>query len=390
LTVGKVYKEFGENARWYGFTEFGFGVAFAIGSIVLGMLTDRRGVRGVYPAILLAWSVVGFLTGFARGWPGLIFFRVLLGFVEAGHWPCGVRTTQTILPREQRGAGNSLLQSGAAVGSILTPLVVLSLVHEPGTWRRPFWVIGTFGLAWVVAWLVLVRPRDLSAPHAPDPQEKAGPGAEADWAFFGDRRFWVLVVVVTTINIAWHYFRAWLPLILAGLRYDDRDTLLFTSAYYVSADLGSLAVGFGTLYLARRGAGVHRARVTGFVACTALSCGCVVLVAVLPRGPGLLAALLVLGFASLGLFPNYYSFTQELTVRHQGRLTGTLGCITWLAVAGMQALVGDLKERTGSYAVGMLMAGLTPLAGAVALVLFWKEPPEAAARQVGTKFGLKD
>lgn len=242
-------------------------VAFAAGSVVPGVLTDRRGVRGVYPAVLLAWSAVGFLTGFARGWAELIFFRVLLGFVEAGHWPCGVRTTQPILPREQRGAGNSLLQSGAAVGAILTPLVVLALVGEGGTWRRPFRVIGTFGVARVVAWLLPVRSRDLSAPHAPEVEEVVGPGTESDWAFFGDRRFWVLVVVATTINIAWHYFRTGLPLILSGREYDDRDTLLFNSAYYISADLGSLAVGFETLYLARRTGAVHRARVTGFAAC---------------------------------------------------------------------------------------------------------------------------
>jgi ACS family hexuronate transporter-like MFS transporter len=391
LTVKNIYAEFGNHPSLYGYTEAGFAVAFAAGSIVLGVLTDRIGVRWIYPAVLLSWSVAGFLTGFARSWMELMALRSLLGFVEAGHWPCGVRTTQTILPREQLSAGNSILQSGAAIGAILTPLVVLALVGEQGMWRRPFWVIGALGVSWAVGWLALVRPRDLPAPRpdASAPAPGDGPETDSAWAFFGDRRFWVLVVVVTAINIAWHYFRAWLPSILDDLRYDRDTTMLFTSAYYVAADLGALAVGFGTLYLTGRVGGVHRARVTAFTACTVLTCGCVVAAACLPKGPALLVVLLVIGFATLGLFPNYYSFTQELTARHQGRLTGTLGCINWLAVAGVQALVGVLVEKTGSHTVGMLIAGTAPLAGALALLLLWKEPaPKSAAFYGSEKEGI--
>jgi ACS family hexuronate transporter-like MFS transporter len=96
---------------------------------------------------------------------------------------------------------------------------------------------------------------------------------------------------------------------------------------------------------------------------------------VLPRGPLLLAVLLVIGFGALGLFPPYYSFSQELAPRHQGKVTGSLGCICWLAMALLQEAVGESVQQTGSYTLSMTLAGLAPLLGLAALLLLWGAAP---------------
>ena len=185
------------------------------------------------------------------------------------------------------------------------------------------------------------------------------------------RRFWVLVVLVVSVNVAWHYFRAWLPLFLQkGHRYDEATTSWFTMAYYISTDAGSLSAGAAALYLARRGLTVHASRVRVFAACAALTALSVV-VAFLGRGPLLLGLLLVIGFASLGLFPIYYSFSQELTTRHQGKLTGSLGCICWLSMYVLHALAGESVKESNSYSLGVALAGLAPVVGLVVLVGFW-------------------
>src|SRR3954451_5171945 len=146
----------------YGRLEFGFGLAFAVGGIATGVIADRLPLRWLYPAILLGWSAVGFVTGWVTNYTELFVCRVMLGFFEAGQWPCPRAASQRLLSSRNRPLGNSILQSGASLGAITTPLVILMLnTGAPESWRLPFRVIGAAGLLWVFAWLVAIRPRDL-------------------------------------------------------------------------------------------------------------------------------------------------------------------------------------------------------------------------------------
>ena len=360
----------------YGKLERGFGLAFATGGIVTGVLVDRVGVRWVYPAILLAWSAVGCATAWVTSASELMFCRVLLGFFEAGQWPCALTTSQRILAREERTLGNSILQSGAALGAITTPLVVQVLVSDrPGSWRSPFWVIGSAGVLWAVAWLALVRSEDLALAKAADSAEAPDPpdtfaAAPAAWRRFV-RRFLALAVVVVCINVCWHFFRAWLPKMLREQHGYGRTAVnAFTSAYYVATDAGCLTVGFAVRKLSAGGWSIHAARMALFLACALLT-SLSLWVANLGSGPLLLVLLLVIGFGALGLFPNYYSFTQELAPRHQGKVTGSLSLIAWISTACMQWGVGWWIDRTGSYARAVALLGIAPLAGYLVMTLLW-------------------
>jgi hypothetical protein len=132
--------------------------------------------------------------------------------------------------------------------------------------------------------------------------------------------------------------------------------------------------------LVRRDLAVHSSRMLVFGSC-ALLCTLGGPAAFLPAGPVLLAVLLVIGFGALGLFPNYYSFSQELSARHQGKVTGALACINWLAIAPIHEAVGNVVKQTGSYSAGMAAAGFAPLLGVGALALFWgKDRNEASEK----------
>lgn len=377
-TADLIKTEFGLNNEQYGLLESYFGVAFATGALIMGFLVDRFNVWWLYPVTLAAWSAIGAATGFVQGYASLLIVRFLLGLAEAGHWPCALRTTQRVLPPHQRSLGNGILQSGAAVGAILTPLVVMGLVHRTGTWRTAFVVVGLLGIFWVIGWFLLLKPRDLALSTLP-PSQSNKPDLRL-LEVLTDRRFLVLAVVVTMINVTWHYFRVWMPLLLKDRGYDSDEVQWFSSAYYLSTDLGSLAVGFGTMWLIRKGWQVHRSRLFVFGFCVGLTTLSLI-VTNLEKGPLLLGMLLVIGFGALGLFPNYYSFTQELTVKHQGMVTGTLGCINWLATALLHWQVGKELDRTKSFAVGLWIAGLAPIIALLALGIFWRSQKEDTVTQ---------
>jgi ACS family hexuronate transporter-like MFS transporter len=371
----------------YARIESGFGLAFAIGGIVTGLIVDRLSPRWLYPAVLMGWSAVGFATGWVTSYEELLVCRVLLGFFEAGQWPCALVTAQRLLSRRNRALGNSILQSGASLGAIATPIVVLGLTtDDPGSWRLPFRVIGAAGVAWVIAWLVTVRPSQLDLDLATSPElapenDPPGPSVPLDASTRAIsaratfvRRFLALAVVVIVINLCWQYFRAWMPKMLREEHhYSLEQVQYFSIAYYLATDVGCLTVGFLVKWLAGRGFSVHGARMATFLTCsllTALS----TLAACLPASGWLLATLLVIGFGSLGQFPTYYAFTQELTARRMGNVTGVLSFLTWIFYAIVQGPIGRWIDQTGSYSQVTFLAGLTPLLGFLAILVLWYPP----------------
>src|SRR5262249_18362505 len=151
--------------------------------------------------------------------------------------------------------------------------------------------------------------------------------------------------------------------------------------YYLATDFGSLTAGFLTLMLARHGMSIFNSRVFVFIGCALLTL-LSLLVTHLQETWQLQVVLTVVGFGTLGLFPMYYSFSQELTTRHQGKVTGCLGCTNWLAMSLLHELVGERVKETKSYAEGLALAGVAPLVGLAALLLLWWPNERSERRSV--------
>lgn len=390
----RITQQFELSNEQYGDIELVFGIAFAFGSLFFGVVADRVSVRLLYPAILVAWSAVGVATGLADGYVSLLVCRCLLGFFEAGHWPCALIVTQAVMSRGNRVMGNSILQSGASLGAILTPIIIRMIVgnsSDPDVWRLPFFVIGGVGVLWAIAWLIVIRPGDLRRTPAVGPAETrvaAGggepPGSDAPvmagWiVLLRDRRFWALAAMVIAINTSWHLVRAWLPKFLQeGRGYSEIEALYFNSAYFIFTDVGCIAAGLATMWLVRVGMKVHTSRVIVYLACSLLA-ALTTVAAMLPQGWPLLGTLLCVAAGTLGVFPCYYSFTQEVTVTHMGRLTGMLAFIGWIASAPTQKLFGYMVDRTGSYDFNLAVLGWTPLVGLIVFLALWPRQQESPA-----------
>lgn len=372
----RITNQFKLSEEQYGELEFVFGVAFALGSLVFGALADKVPVRLLYPAVLLAWSVMGFLTGLTTGFNNLWYCRGLLGFFEAGHWPCALVVTHAVLTRGDRVFGNSILQSGASIGAIITPFIVMALAGDPKIddgWRPPFLVIGAVGIIWVVLWFTTIPPSGLTNPTSAETKSSSSFSLQWLFDFFKDPKFWALAFVVLSINTSWQLIRAWLPKFLQqGRGYSENETLAFTSLYYVFTDVGCLLAGAAVLTMSRSGINVHRSRLIVFTVC-AVVCTLTIAASMLPKGFLLLGTLLIIGSATLGLFPCYYSFSQELNVKHIGKASGVLSAIGWLVSAPTHKWFGRLADQSKSYDVGIMLVGLAPLIGVLAMWILWRK-----------------
>lgn len=379
----RITRELHLSQEQYGDLELGFGWAFAAGSLVFGWLADKVRVRWLYPAVLMLWSLVGFSTGLAQDYSGLLVCRTLLGFFEAGHWPCAIKTTQRLLDPKDRTMGNSVLQSGTSIGAVITPLLMNWLMTDAaGSWRFPFQAIGVGGVVWIFFWLALVRRDDLgtSAPQATSPTAPPVPAGGSFWSVVFTRRFLIVLVTISLINTSWQLLRAWLPkFLIEGRGYLESDALNFNALFYVATDVGCLGAGAATLWLHRRSFSVHGARVMVFFACAVLT-ALASLAAFLPQGWLLLGLLLLAGAGALGLFPCYHALTQELTPIHQGKVTGLAGVVAWAVGSPTHHFFGKLIDQTGSFNLGLAIGGVLPLVAFLFLWAFWNWPkPRPAA-----------
>lgn len=384
----QVQAAFQTDQEGYGDVSSKFSIGFALGLLLFGFLADKFSVRWLYPAVVLAWSAASISTGMVTTLGGVAASQFFLGLFEAGHWPCALRTTQRLFKPDQRTWGNSLLQSGASLGAVGTPLLIAALYEwDPSQWRWIFLLVGCLGLPWAIAWLMSVREADLLRPVIQTNETSAGPGEDQQLqeqpflSIFLSRRWWLLLLVVNLINLLWHYVRVWLPDTLeADHGYHHAFVQYFTSVYYLCTFLGSLACGFITARLAARGWNVHRARLATFLLFALLSSAATV-AAFLPKGPLLLGALLVTAFGSLGLYPIYYSLNQELSARNQGKVGGSLGFSTWGMLSIVHYWVGYLVKQNPDIRPWLMAAvGLGPLLAFAVLALFWGRRAPAEER----------
>jgi ACS family hexuronate transporter-like MFS transporter len=99
----------------------------------------------------------------------------------------------------------------------------------------------------------------------------------------------------------------------------------------------------------------------------------------LGRGWGLLAVLLLIAAGALAMFPCYYSFVQEISITHVGRLTGILSLWVWAIspVHPLSGLLADhIQDTAHRYDPGLVVAGLLPWLGVVAMKYLWPNEPE--------------
>ncbi len=376
-----------------GMLEGTFGFAFAAGSLFFGWLADRLGPKFLYPAVLAGWSIAGIATSWAgASWiestlassadpPGtglfrwLLSCRLLLGFCEAGHWPCALITVRAILSSQDRTLGNGILQSGASLGAIIVPLYVEACDRAGRSWEFPFWSIGLAGTLWIPVWFFFVHGHDL----------RASPKATAD---HGDarlidanliRRLVVLAIVVSTLTISWQFLRAWIALFLQDHHgYSKEATRGLMSGYFIAADVGCLLSGALVWGLAQRGWQVPSARLLGFFLFSILTaCGSLV-----PHASShgmMLAFLYLAGAGILGLHPYYYAMTQELPATRVGLFSGLLAAAGWVVSSLSQIYLGRHIELTKSYELGLTLVGLAPVIGLLAILFLWPRQAPATA-----------
>jgi ACS family hexuronate transporter-like MFS transporter len=384
-----------------------FGLAFGLFQLVAGFLVDRFSLRWIYVGAILLWSTAGIATGFvpAGAIGALMACRFFLGIGEAVNWPSAVACIRRVIPRESRGLANGIFHSGASIGAMATPFLVLLFV-DPGTgrgWRSLFIAVGALGVIWALVWLKVTAPQErrtvIDSPPQPDPDAREK--SEADRlpfvAAFRMRIFWICLVAGVSTNLCWHFYNQWFPRYLTqDLKVSATVEQWILAGFFIAADLGSLASGWSIRSLIRSGHSVERARKIVVSVLALAVIGATVPAAFLfENGPamsaaelipdgqphpaplGKIACFFVVAAAAMGGYAIVFQYAQDIIPRHTAQILGTMGCISWLVISGTSELIGryDLAGP-GKYGLLFVIVGLVPSVAA-AFAWLWPEPKRA-------------
>ena len=235
-----------------------FMVAYALGQLFSGKLFDKVGTRIGYVISIGIWGLSSFLHSTVRGFLSIGLFRSTLGVSEAGNWPGAVKSNAEWFPIKERAIAQGLFNSGASIGSVIAPPFIAMLFVAFG-WRITFMVIGSFGILWIIPWLLINKTGPKKHPWITKEEQEyilAGQ-SKADQTsneetkgkslneILSHRESLAIVVGRFFLEPIWWLFVGWMPIYLFDVYgFNVKEVGMFAWVPYVGAAIGSIAGGY--------------------------------------------------------------------------------------------------------------------------------------------------
>ncbi|MGO9258578.1 MAG: MFS transporter [Bryobacteraceae bacterium] len=362
-------KIIGFDKQQYSYMTAAFQAAYAIGLVSAGRLTDRLGTRKGFAIAISVWSVAAMLPGLASSVLTFGLAMFLLGLGEAANFPACIKTVAEWFPRKERALATGVFNSGANIGAIVVPVVVPFLYLAFG-WRGAFIATGASGFVWLAFWLLLYdKPethRRISAAELAyvrsDPPEKT---ASVPWArILPLRETWAFALAKFFTDPVWWFYLFWLaPYLQETFHLDIKQNRLPVIVAYALSCVGSVAGGWLSGFLLKRGLPLNVARKSALLICALAVLP--VLYAPYSRNLWLVVGLVGLAMAAhQGWSANLFTLPSDLFPRAAvGSVVGFGGMIGSAGGVLMQLFAGRIVQATHSYLPLFLIAGSAYLVG---------------------------
>lgn len=256
VTAPVLRQEFGLSTVEYSRIVACFLAAYTVMQAVAGRIVDRVGPRLGLLFAMIWWSLAGGAHALVWGGMSLAVFRLLLGAGEAGNWPASVKAVQQWFPERQRALAVGLFNSGSSFGAVVA-IPLFAWITVRWSWRAAFAGMGAAGLLWTLPWLLLYR-REPDIPGTSDGSN--GPVLSAR-QLLANPDVWGVTIARFFADPVWWFYVFWLPDYLARARGLSLQSIGAVGwAPFLAAGVGSIAGGWASGTLVRRGVATLRAR----------------------------------------------------------------------------------------------------------------------------------
>ena len=323
-------------------------LGYAVGSPLVGALTDRLGARGVMSgaAVLLAGTFVGISEMDALWHFYALSLCMGISLVGLGDIPVAAVTSQWIA--NGRGLALGFVYTGSNLGGTVIPLLAAWIAGRPGgSWREALVVIAGLVLALILpfTWFAVREPPEAWVPEGEGEiathASAVGPDALDLSAALRTRSFWLLFAGLVFFYFYYLGVHQHLAAYLSDVGYSDgRAATSFAGAAFVGV-AGKLSIGWFADRISHR-----RAVLLNFALLWLAS----VLLLFANQPLLLLLFLLAHGFAVAAenvLLPLLVA--DSFGVDHMAKIYGVLMVALFVGGGLGPVFAGGVFDRTGSY-----------------------------------------
>ena len=152
-----ILKDTGLTGANFGDILSAFSISYMLANPIWGSVLDFIGLRlGVAIAVAI-WTLASVSHAWVLGFWGFAIARTILGIGEGAVFPACMKMSTDCLPVHRVSRGTAIGYSGAALGSLITPLLVTPFALRFG-WRGAFWITGALGVGWLLWWYFMCKP----------------------------------------------------------------------------------------------------------------------------------------------------------------------------------------------------------------------------------------
>ena len=271
-----IQRDLGFSLEDMGWVFSAFILGYTLFEVPGGWMGDKWGPRRVLTRIVITWSIFTALTGtirafsFDTGIPApwlstgtlvfdsfvlMLVVRFLFGVGEAGAYPNLARVTRDWFPVQERGFSLGAIWMSARLGGAIAPFVIGRLAATLG-WRNAFYILGTVGILWVIAFRRWFTDRpdqhpscNLAEQRIIEPVEAPHTGGHS-WpkldVLAGSLTIWAMCFASFWVCFGWYFYPTWQPEYLKqvhGFEPDGKLSEILTGLPFLFGAVGSIAGG---------------------------------------------------------------------------------------------------------------------------------------------------
>lgn len=217
MSILKIKEDIAISNEDYSWITGGFIAGYAIMFTLGGVFIDKFGSKLGLALSLGIWTLASGMHSIATTVSAFILFRFILGIGEGACFPGVIKAVMEWIPLEKRSLATGIAIGGSAIGAVVAPLLVISMLDSVG-WRMLFLVSPVVSFIWIGFWLYLNNKKNsihrIATVSATTPQNSKYSFS----AVLKNKNAWIFIGMRVLFDPIFYFLMFWIPKFMSESR----------------------------------------------------------------------------------------------------------------------------------------------------------------------------